>query len=555
MSTKVQFAFQGGGARLGLLLPVVQAIRECQDDGLIEVTRVAGTSAGAVAAGLVAGNAKMEPLITELRRVARDKPEELRAIFPTIGSGFLARSKMLIDVFLRNQTLSSEANFSAFLAKSLNIAGIKPGTPIGRMPIPCTIICTDMVGKEHAPISDNATLLQVIMDSTALPFVFRNGGGKLDGGLIDNLPVYYLETIPNEERLAVSFEEEAYTTPPNSAISLAVALLDVAMSSKTRSTKRMLGPNYVLELSSDAGDDINVTSFDIEGFIKFLASENAYNDCVRKAKNWINLRVEEVKKRQAEIILAPDILNRPAEAVKQLKSTFDQIGKLARYYHKHDNIVVLHSALEVIAFSLQNPARHDLIRFVDRFRVTSDSLNIYVSKFFVSNTARDMVSARLEVFDQAMRPIEFAMLEGPEAGGLAKSCVIVFARPLTAGAPGDIFTIVQEQLTPCVMEPLVEHGADYLTAEVIQSPIAERVEIALAVPRQFGRLSVQDGTAEQLKTLAVYNPDDVAAPLKSGQPTNRAINGVPEGYDIYAWAATDLVRSQQARMLVRKIRN
>jgi hypothetical protein len=90
----------------------------------------------------------------------------------------------------------------------------------------------------------------------------------------------------------------------------------------------------------------------------------------------------------------------------------------------------------VIAFSLKDPAKHDMIRFTDRFRVTSGSLNIFVSKFFLSNTAQDMVSARFEVYDQRLRPIEFSVLEVPDSGMLAKSCVIIFARPLTAGGPG-----------------------------------------------------------------------------------------------------------------------
>jgi hypothetical protein len=105
------------------------------------------------------------------------------------------------------------------------------------------------------------------------------------------------------------------------------------------------------------------------------------------------------------------------------------------------------------------------------------------------------------------------------------------------------------------MDPLVKHGADYLSAEVVQSPTAKRVEIALAVPREFGELSVEDGTVEQLRTLPVHSKDDLEVPLKSGARISRGISGVPADFDIYAWGASDLTRPQQARMLVRKIRN
>jgi predicted acylesterase/phospholipase RssA len=554
MPVRVQFAFQGGGARLALLLPVVQAVRECEREAIIEVTRVAGTSAGAIAAALVAGKADMKALVSELRRLARDEPNKLREAFQTVGRGILAKFQIFQRVILRNKPFSSEKNFAKFLETCLKTAGIKPGTLISEMNPPCTIICTDMSTKEHVNVSPNASLLQLLLDSTALPFIFRNNGSKLDGGLIDNLPVDHLAAGPENDRiLAVAFDEEAYALPANSAFSLAASLLDAAISSKTRSTKRILGKNYVLSLSPDAGDGIIVSSFDIEGFIKFLASENSYDMRVAEAKAWIRRQVDEVEKRDAQIMLTPKILSRPEEAVKQLRSTFDNIGKISRYYHKHDNIAVAHSALEVIAFSLRDPAKNDLVRFIDRFRVNSGSINIYVSRFFSSNTSQDTISTRFEVFDKQMRPIDFALLEVPEPGELAKSCVIVFAKPLTAGGADDVFTIVQEQLASAVMGPLAKHGADYLGVEVVQSPTAESVEIALAIPKEFGSLALDDGTVEQLKTLSDYNVADLEVPLKSGRKISRVVAGVPADFDVYGWGATELVRPQQVRVVFRKL--
>jgi hypothetical protein len=387
-----------------------------------------------------------------------------------------------------------------------------------------------------------------------LPFIFRSGGSKLDGGLVDNLPIDHLSPGPENDRvLAVAFDEEAYTLPTDGAFSFAASLLDAAIASKTRSTKRILGQNYVLSLSPDAGDGIVVDSFDIEGFIKFLASENSYNTRVFEAKSWIRRQAGEIEQRDAQITLVPKILSRPEEAVKQLRSTFDSIGKISRYYHEHDNIVVTNSTFDVIAFSLRDPTKNDLVRFTDRFQVTSGSINIYSTKFFSSNTSQDTVSTRFEVLDGQMRPIEFALLEVPQPGELAKACVIIFARPLTAGGPGDVFTIIQEQYTPALMEPLVLHGADYLSSEVVQSPTAERVEISLAVPREFGSLSLEDGTAERLKTLSVHiDEDDLNAPVKAGEQIQRVVQGVPDDFDVYSWGASDIVRRQQVRALFRK---
>jgi hypothetical protein len=207
----------------------------------------------------------------------------------------------------------------------------------------------------------------------------------------------------------------------------------------------------------------------------------------------------------------------------------------------------------VIAFSLRDSTKNDLVRFTDRFRVESGSINIYSTKFFSSNTSQDTVSTRFEVLDGQMRPIEFALLEVPQPGELAKACVIIFAKPLTAGGPGDVFTIIQEQYTPALMEPLLLHGADYLSAEVVQSPTAERVEISLAVPKEFGSLSLEDGTAERLKTLSVHIDEaDLNAPVKAGEQIRRVVQGVPDDFDVYSWGASDIARRQQVRALFRK---
>jgi predicted acylesterase/phospholipase RssA len=561
MTAKIKFGFQGGGARLALLLPVVQAIRECEGDGhgdrkierIIEVTGVAGTSAGAIAAALVAAKADMTALARHLRTVAQDHPEKIRAAFPVIGEGLVAKAKMVWKI-LGSQPIGSEENFAEFLKLCLQTAGINPSTAIGNIAPPCTIICTDTSAKGNVIVATTTPLLQVLLDSTALPFIFRSHGSKVDGGLVDNLPIDHLTPGPDNDRiLAVAFDEDAYALPADGAFSFAASLLDSAISSKTRSTKRILGNNYVLSLSPDAGDDIVVDSFNVEGFIKFMASENAYNTRVDQAKNWIIRQADEVEKRDMQITLTPKVLSKPDEAVKQLRSTFDNIGKISQSYHKHDNILVIHSALEVVAFSLRDPTRNDLIRYIDRIRVTSGSINIYVSKFFSSNTSQDTVSTLFHVFDNQMRHIDFALLEVPEHGKLAKSCVIIFGRPLIAGEPDDVFTIVQEQLAPAVMEPLARYGADYLAAEVIQSPTADRVEIALAVPKEFGLLSIDDGTEERLKTLPIHNESDLNVPIKNGERIVRWINGAPSDFDTYAWGASNLVRPQQVRMLVRKL--
>jgi predicted acylesterase/phospholipase RssA len=107
--------------------------------------------------------------------------------------------------------------------------------------------------------------------------VFRVSGQKFDGGLIDNLPIDYLAASPEDGQiLAVGFEEDAYSKVSDGAFSLAASLLDASMTSKTRSTKRTLGPNSVLSLSPDAGDDI-VVDMDRAAFADGCARQGSHH--------------------------------------------------------------------------------------------------------------------------------------------------------------------------------------------------------------------------------------------------------------------------------------
>src|SRR4051812_22015903 len=79
----IQLALQGGGAKITYLLAALEALQEIERDGALRVTRIAGTSAGAIAGALYAARIDMA--------YARDtfaahRDELLRAFPPTSAS-------------------------------------------------------------------------------------------------------------------------------------------------------------------------------------------------------------------------------------------------------------------------------------------------------------------------------------------------------------------------------------------------------------------------------------------------------------------------------------
>src|SRR5437879_13740961 len=57
---EVQLAIQGGGAKICCLLAAMDAVQALQKDKVLKVTKVAGTSAGAIVGSLFAANVSIE---------------------------------------------------------------------------------------------------------------------------------------------------------------------------------------------------------------------------------------------------------------------------------------------------------------------------------------------------------------------------------------------------------------------------------------------------------------------------------------------------------------
>ena len=77
---KIQLAIQGGGAKISALLAVMETVQSLQEEDKIEITRIAGTSAGAIAGSLLAANISIKNFKTHIESGAG---KEIIKSFPT----------------------------------------------------------------------------------------------------------------------------------------------------------------------------------------------------------------------------------------------------------------------------------------------------------------------------------------------------------------------------------------------------------------------------------------------------------------------------------------
>ena len=165
----IQVAFQGGGARLALLLPIVDSLLTLERAGEIRINATAGTSAGAVAAALVAGNANMDKLRTLLKTRCQTDSDSIRKILPPSSWPKIAQ------LLLFKWPFANEEDLATFLEECLREAGLRPGLSVKQLGRPFFASIADLTDRTVKPYSEDTIVKQALMNSTAVPFWYKCG--------------------------------------------------------------------------------------------------------------------------------------------------------------------------------------------------------------------------------------------------------------------------------------------------------------------------------------------------------------------------------------------
>lgn len=250
MSTPVpiQFAFQGGGAKIVALLAVAEAIQDFERHGKIRVTGAAGTSAGSIVAAFVAARIPASQIMAAL------KAGKGRELLEPCQMPSMAK---IVWKLLRGQPLWNSAPLRAWLHYQFKAVGIVRVEDASKS-MPLTITKTNLGSRASVSAQPSEILADALVDSCALPYLFRvwNSNGTpvfVDGGIANNLPASYLAgSLPKgDELIAVSFADVA-TDHPDGFKSFSLSLLDTAMSSTMDLIKQAHASN-LLEISTTLG--------------------------------------------------------------------------------------------------------------------------------------------------------------------------------------------------------------------------------------------------------------------------------------------------------------
>jgi predicted acylesterase/phospholipase RssA len=247
---KVQLAIQGGGAKISALLAATEALQELSNDGQLKVTRVAGTSAGAIAACLLAG----EIPIWEVKAYLQGGiGTELADYFPSPTWWNFYRTGVHGKAFWRTDLLQKYLGKLFATHKLFDIADLEKKSGMEVL-----IVAADLRDSRKVTAEKDKSIVSALMDSCGLPFCFRtwpNSDGPVivDGGLCENLPIGELQKDEEDGPIvAISFKR-TLTTTPKSLTQFSMALLNTAINNSMYRARSGLTQDCILEIDTVIG--------------------------------------------------------------------------------------------------------------------------------------------------------------------------------------------------------------------------------------------------------------------------------------------------------------
>jgi predicted acylesterase/phospholipase RssA len=317
---KIQLALQGGGAKISTLMAVMEAIQKLEQEKLLKVVRVAGTSAGSLVGCLHAAGVKMETLRASL---LAGHGNTLVSMFPPPKLRQMAWQLFSARPFWSTKSLEKGLQ-DLFKEKGVFKLGDlkkKTGTEV-------IVVAADLGTSDKVIYNDDKDdIVKAIINSCAIPYYFRtwDKGGRtgeviVDGGICENLPSSELKETPDEPVVAVTFQPTRPGTPQD-VRAFTLALLETAMNNSIDRAKRELKEDSIHIIKTD------LTTFDFKRGLEYgLTDENAYCRAFERAEAFFRKFVEIKLKEQEANAAALKRMEQEALASKPARPEKQDIG-------------------------------------------------------------------------------------------------------------------------------------------------------------------------------------------------------------------------------------
>lgn len=238
---KIDAVFSGGGVKAYAFIGALESIKENQ----LEITRVAGTSAGAIFAALLASGYK----VNELKEIFRDI-NLLKFMDPSFLSKSIPFAKW-VSFYFRMGLYKGDV-FEKWLAKLLSVKGVRTfaDLPRGHLKVVVSdislgklIILPDDLEGVYGVNPETFSVATAVRMSASFPFFFmpkrlmdkdKTNSYLVDGGLLSNFPLWIFKESNTDIRpvLGITLSdslENNYQVKINNALDMLQALFSTML--------------------------------------------------------------------------------------------------------------------------------------------------------------------------------------------------------------------------------------------------------------------------------------------------------------------------------------
>jgi predicted acylesterase/phospholipase RssA len=557
MPVPLQIVFQGGGAKLCDLLAAGEAVQMLASPqerrspqgtllevvpAVIDVTRLAGTSAGAIVAALLAAKIPIPSVREHLRR---EGPGYLKKITPKLGK--LKAGYRLVA----GQPLYNEDGFRTLLHNLFALRNPRPERFSAMTPV--LITAADVLNGERRVFGRDPEdrVIDRVIDSCALPFVFRTatrGGSVVDGGLCENLPVEDLigDIQTHGQVIAFSFKRDNPPVIAPGMFGYAQALINTMIANSVDRASRLLGDGNVYPIET------NIGTFDFARALTSGLDDDHYGRVRLECKRWLEDLAEG--------------LGAAAEDVAVISAGRDPIGSaelMERIYRVHTDRVdpnaveISRSALIVTAFSL--------LPSTDRRSGSSDVVQQEVE--LVPLNGASIPSFSLGLSASGASPVE-----GPTAwnvfNGSRESVtttvipvvtsqdnvawhrvIFFFSVPITSA--NQPYRVRQSNMRKSTLEDLLTNkNADWMRVQSTQSALIKNMDFVMHLPVEFSGAKLLDLPEEHRTHEGRLLPWMAGREMTDAELADYPMP--PDGFIVRGWRAENVAKGQYTGVIVNR---
>jgi predicted acylesterase/phospholipase RssA len=506
---KLQLAIQGGGAKIVALMAALKALEAMGDK--FEVTRIVGTSAGAIAGAMFASDVGIGNIVHDWEQ---GKLQDLLDGFVVRPAWGLPRKMAMLHHLTKSTPVWDAAKLHDYLVEVLK----KNGEAIGdfkhlakRKGVKLMVISTNLRNRRPVESTMDEPVVHQLIDSAGLPYLLRKWGDGaspviVDGGIGDNLPASRLDMHrPDEIPVCIAFEPviPADSNPQNFT-QFSLSLLDTAIDVSTAQSAALVPRTLFLHT--------DLTTFDFADAVAALR-DGRFETIEKQAKVWFEQLHDEIHTLREQQVTSYSVSNlhpwqsdnNVAQAVMAgvWRAVTDQFSHQLLHFHR----MQYRATLNCIKAS---PAS-DVLTFTVEFEAGPEPLYCYwlgVSNGGASQLTETTTMTIQAIDTGAFVPHVRVPATGPEPDDqYARYEVIFFTPALVAGTR---YRLIQKETGTRLLKDLApKHKDDFgVNPKRALGKVGE-VKLIVDIPDEIQNYSIHIKPRLKYDGLEEFEPQDI----------------------------------------------